>query len=544
MADEPVQLPLPRRLGAYLFCSPAVIRSALQRQGLSLKHRRRQRKLGELLVESGAITTEELDTAIRTQRMARLRACELFASLSKTELSALSNQFDEVSLAAGEQFITEDEEDPTLYVLASGRLEVFTIDDGGAKIAIAEVAPPEPIGEMGYFAGGVRTASVRAVEAAELLRADYADLTHYFENVPRVAHAFLEVVERRRNATRLLARRREAQERIAIPGLEHIDRILDLNEPRRLERGMMDSIERLVRGAVTVTHADRGTLFLIDEESLGLWSMVAEGEGVDEIRLPIGIGVAGWVAEHNEVVNIADAYEDPRFNPEIDKRTGYRTRTILCAPVRDERGRVAGVVQVLNKNVGAFTEDDEALLRGFCEEVAIAVGNLEVYRRAMNDYQLMGAMLSVATIVGEVPDIGALTSRLGRRVAALMQCEACELYITDYDTDELWTYRHDGAAATTNRFPVAALPAGVAAVDGAVVNIRDTASEPGYDPAFDDRIGLPVRNLLAVPVLNGASQVSAVLQAVNKRGGAFGAADAALLKAIAVQIGRAAVLRV
>ncbi len=103
-----------------------------------------------------------------------------------------------MAVTSGEVFITKGEDDPSLYIIASGLVEVYNVDNAGNEFSIANVGVGEPIGEMGYFSGGKRTAYVRAIEPTQLLRADYDDLTHYFENVPRVALAFTEVVEHRR----------------------------------------------------------------------------------------------------------------------------------------------------------------------------------------------------------------------------------------------------------------------------------------------------------------------------------------------------------
>jgi len=186
------------RLGDFLPISRGAVRGALLKQSDAGRSPEGSSRIGDLLKDSGAVTEDELNAAIRKQRMARLAACQLFADLQPMELSAISAKFREVSVNAGEQFITQDAEEPTLYVMAAGQLEVFRVTEGGREIHIAEVGPGEPIGEMGYFQGGKRTASVRAILPSELLCAAYEDLTHYFENVPRVAHAFVEVVERRR----------------------------------------------------------------------------------------------------------------------------------------------------------------------------------------------------------------------------------------------------------------------------------------------------------------------------------------------------------
>jgi len=190
-----------KRLGDYLICSPGVLKNAVKKQGQRLKRRLAPKYIGEILLEDGLISQDELDAAVRKQRVDRLRASPVFSMLSEAELAAISTRFVEITVEAGEQFIVQDEPDPTLYILAKGKVEAYRTNLDGTIIHLAFVEPFEPIGEMGYFQGGIRTASVRAVENSELLRANYSALTHYFEYVPRVAHEFMRIVEQRRMVT-------------------------------------------------------------------------------------------------------------------------------------------------------------------------------------------------------------------------------------------------------------------------------------------------------------------------------------------------------
>ncbi len=190
-----------RRIGDYLVCSRPVLQNAVKKQGQELKRAVKPRPLGEILLQDGDISRDELEVAIRHQRMDRLMNSPVFSTLSAMELSAISSRFTEVSVAPGQQFIIQDEPDPTLYIIAKGKVEVYRTTLDGKHIHIAYVTAPQPIGEMGYFQGGIRTASVRAIDATELLRAEYSALSHYFEHVPRVAHEFMRIVDRRRRAT-------------------------------------------------------------------------------------------------------------------------------------------------------------------------------------------------------------------------------------------------------------------------------------------------------------------------------------------------------
>ncbi len=128
-------------------------------------------------------------------------------------------------------------------------------------------------------------------------------------------------------------------------------------------------------------NADRCTVFLLDEEKHQLWSKVALGLEMQEIRFDSNLGLAGHVATTGETVNIKDAYTDNRFNKEIDLQTGYKTKTILCMPIRNLSHQIVGVFQVLNKKNGEFTQKDEDLLIAIGSSAGIALENANLFNR-------------------------------------------------------------------------------------------------------------------------------------------------------------------
>jgi sigma-B regulation protein RsbU (phosphoserine phosphatase) len=136
------------------------------------------------------------------------------------------------------------------------------------------------------------------------------------------------------------------------------------------------------------TGAERATLFLVDSERNELWSLVAQGLGHKEIRLPAGRGLAGWVAETGEVVNLADAHDDPRFDRSFDEMFAYRTRTLLVAPVKDRAGRVVGVLELLNKPLPGFSREDVDFLEGISVHAAIALDKARLHRDSLERQRL------------------------------------------------------------------------------------------------------------------------------------------------------------
>ena len=183
--------------------------------------------------------------------------------------------------------------------------------------------------------------------------------------------------ERRKQPERRTQPRRKTERRVTAGS--KLDLILDVT--RRLMS--ITDLDALLRDMATVTtqllDADRATIFIVDRDRAEIWSKIALGTGAGEIRQAIGVGIAGTVAATGERINIADAYEDPRFNPEPDHRTGYRTKTLLTFPMTGQNGRVIGVFQVVNKNGGgAFSTDDEDTLSSLGASAAVAVENAQL----------------------------------------------------------------------------------------------------------------------------------------------------------------------
>ena len=134
------------------------------------------------------------------------------------------------------------------------------------------------------------------------------------------------------------------------------------------------TLEAVTLKICELLHAERGTIFIVDERAELLRSRIAHSDSADPlvIELPLGSGIAGHVATTGETQNIADAYADPRFNAEIDWATGYRTRNILCMPIYNRERKVFAVAQLLNKTGDErFTSLDEAEFGRYAEPMGL-----------------------------------------------------------------------------------------------------------------------------------------------------------------------------
>ena len=202
--------------------------------------------------------------------------------------------------------------------------------------------------------------------------------------------------------------------------VEKLGGILEVAKALVAERDLDRLLQLIVAAASRVVEADRCSLFLVDHERGELWSKVAQGVGTKEIRFPMGRGIAGAVAQTNTSVNIPDAYADPRFNKNVDKQTGYRTRSILCVPMRSVEGEVVGVLQALNK-LGPpgnkpgypFTAEDEELLSALGGQAAAAVNNALLHQEIE---QMMEGFVraSVVAIESRDPTTAGHSGRVAR----------------------------------------------------------------------------------------------------------------------------------
>jgi adenylate cyclase len=524
-----------RKIGEYIGCDADVLAKAMAHQR-QLTSQGRHKWLGEILVEMGAMSQKKLQAAIQAQRLDRLRHCPVFAGLRDDELDALGRLVQERSVVAGDEFIHQGDRGHSLYVLVVGRVLVFRRDEDGEEIPLAVLEAGACIGEVGYFSDGTRSASVRALADAQLLQINYAHLQRIFELAPGVPKNFLSTITERLRQANLRFQEMVHETRTTERSLQSLYALLDMSEILALRLDIEGLIDRVVRAASQVMQADRASLFLVDPLTGDLWSKVAQGEETREIRVPAGAGIAGWVAQHDQWVNIPDAYADPRFNPEVDKQTNYRTHSVLCGPVKNLRGEIIGVVQLLNKKEGVFTEQDEALFHIFAYQTAIAVENFHLYKRMMANHEKLLILLDVATSVAQTLDLETLMGKIVAKISEVLHAERSSLFLLDRETDELWAKKAQGAEVVEIRFPRTLGLAGHVVSTGEVLNIPDAYADPRFNPAVDQATGFRTRTVLCTPVRNRQGEIIGVTQVMNKQQGAFDREDESLLQALTSQL--------
>src|SRR5437660_1297215 len=241
----------------------------------------------------------------------------------------------------------------------------------------------------------------------------------------------------------------------ATGGLPSAEKLID--EARRLrvlaevsdtvthELSLDRQLPRLIDLITKALDAERATLFLYDGDAGVLFSRVLLGDGVTEIRLPATAGIAGAVFSAETPEIIPDVDKDPRFNPEIDRRTGYHTRNILCLPLRNRHGQAIGVTEALNKRSGDFGADDLALAEAINRHAASALEQAFLVERLEQAQREEIELLTIAEAISTELHLDVVFGRLITAATQLLNAERSTLFVYDAATDELWSQVAEGA---------------------------------------------------------------------------------------------------
>ena len=299
----------------------------------------------------------------------------------------------------------------------------------------------------------------------------------------------------------------------------------------------LDVLFPRLMGVVTQTlNADRSSMFLYDPETSELYSRVMQGNVMGEVRFPSNLGIAGSVFSKGEAEIItADAYDNRRFNQEVDRRTGYRTRNILCVPIRNKNQEVIGVTQVLNKHTGDFDLEDQRLLEGLSQQAAAALENARLFEKVERQQHEEAMLLEViSSIVSEIR-LGPLLEKILSAATQLLDSERGALFLHDPKRNELYSHSAGGIDSTEIRFPSNAGIAGECFTSGAVINILDAYQDARFNPEIDRRTGYRTSSILCMPILAKGTRPIGVMEILNRKAGPFSAADERRLHAFCAE---------
>ncbi|MGD1898209.1 MAG: GAF domain-containing protein [Phormidesmis sp.] len=319
-------------------------------------------------------------------------------------------------------------------------------------------------------------------------------------------------------------------------------KVIDLINNQSLEPMLDELLETFTLKIGQILQAERTTIFVVDEDRQELCSKIAQAAGSDslEIRIPIGQGIAGYVATMGEGVNIPDAYADERFSDATDRQTGYRTRNILCMPVVSSDRKVVAVAQLLNK-VGTepFSLEDEARFARFAPSIGILLETCQSFYLAARNQKGVAALLKAISSMEQSLNLTVTLQSVMAAARQLMQADRSTLWLLDDARGELWSQVQsaDGQTLIDLRLPADKGIVGFVAASAETLNIPDAYRDERFDVSSDLKTGYRTRNILCMPVFNSNGKLMGVSQLINKAQGQFTTLDESFMKAFNTQAG-------
>ena len=318
--------------------------------------------------------------------------------------------------------------------------------------------------------------------------------------------------------------------------LKKTELLLEINKKIAGLKNLSEILWTIIDFVTEIVDGDRGSLFLNDSETNELYSRVAQGELTREIRILNTVGIAGAIFTSQQGEIIHDVYSDRRFNKEVDQETGYKTRNMICTPVKTVNGQIIGVIQILNKKKGRFTKDNLNLVDAIATQAAVSIQNAqnsEFFEKKRA--QEMEFVSIVSDVTAEI-DLSALLKRVMEEATRMLNADRATLFLNDEKTNELFSRVAMGEGVGEIRLPNTAGIAGSVFTSGETMNIPYAYADLRFNPSFDKQTGYFTRSILCVPVTNKNGKVIGCTQVLNKKGGKFTEEDESRLKAFTQQV--------
>jgi signal transduction histidine kinase/putative methionine-R-sulfoxide reductase with GAF domain len=319
-----------------------------------------------------------------------------------------------------------------------------------------------------------------------------------------------------------------------------------------------DLLELILEKLTLLVDADRATLYLLDESKRELVSRLVVGGEVRSVRMKVGHGLAGAVAATGKPIRVRDASRDPRFERDWDLLIGYRTTSMLAAPLKNHLGRTIGVIQVLNKTTGdEFTDADEDILTALSTQAAVAIDNSRLFlsliqknkqlsdatdqlERRVRDLSLL---FELERATARATSFDELVRAALERITSACDARAAALSIAAEETGDLVAYLLDRERTKD------LLRIGVKASEGALGHVMATSSEllisaeathdARLSKRVEGRLGFVVESLIAAPLDGEAEPIGGIALYNPKGSRPFDAEDQAMLRLVAANVSTA-----
>jgi len=286
----------------------------------------------------------------------------------------------------------------------------------------------------------------------------------------------------------------------------------------------------------TAIDADRSTFFMLDKNTFFLESIVAQGVNHITLSVPYGKGIVGASVLQEKAIIDNNIQKNPLFYDFYDDKLNYKTKSTVCVPVYNDKEKIIGAIQCLNKINGDFRKKDINILTGFAATIASIVKNKELYIISEQIKNNFSQLLEVFDAISSELDLDKLIQLILRKATEITNADRSSLFFVDETTNELWT---STAYATDIENDIIRIKSGIV-VDVAKSNQALIVNEPYNHPSFNANVdletGYKTKSILSVPVCDKENHVIGVIQVINKNKDVFNETDLAILKGFSKHI--------
>jgi HD-GYP domain-containing protein (c-di-GMP phosphodiesterase class II) len=272
--------------------------------------------------------------------------------------------------------------------------------------------------------------------------------------------------------------------------------IFEITRLMSLTGNLEDRLPEIIKYFSSVINAERASLFILSGKHMRFMLLSRFAEGIkSDISLDLQMGLVGTAVLNKKVVNVSDAYDDLRFNPQIDKMTGIRTDSVLCVPITGDQGQVIGAVELINKRTGVFTGDDEKYV---LEKASAMAG------------------INFGDIYAEKQ-----WTKLSEELPRVVDCTGCTVFRLNREKGTLSSVAAKGIDGQKLTLDINLGIAGIVAITGEGLIIDDAYKDKRFNKSVDKKSGFRTRQILCLPLKNHAEETIAVIQLINKKEGLF-----------------------
>ncbi len=332
-----------------------------------------------------------------------IRHNSLFKYISDRDLQNIIKLLKEENFPGNTLIFQENTRGERVYFILEGRVKISKITKYGAETVLAVLSKGDFFGEMELLDDQPRSARTSTLDPTVVAMITKQDFDSLIKTNHIVALNILKAMSKRlRVADGTIVNELDRTVEISKQHINKLNMLIDAAKTVNSTLDLDKLLDIILETSIKSINADRGTLYLLDELKGEIWSKALRGAEVIEIRLPVGKGLAGYVAKTGETINIPDAYNDARFNAEVDKKSGYHTNNMLCMPMKNRDGKIIGVFQMLNKKGGPFTSSDEEFINALSMHASIAIENARIAQEMVNNERLSAVGKMASTIIHDI----------------------------------------------------------------------------------------------------------------------------------------------